>query len=71
MEGYVADQITLTPLMGMTNLTFRVSMPGKDNLVFRIFQGLIDRKNENLLLAELIANGISPKCYFMSETYRI
>ena len=71
IEGYDADQIVLTPLLGMTNQTFKVSAPGKKPLVFRIFQGIFDRKKENMLLAELSANGIAPKCFFMSEVYRI
>lgn len=49
--GYDVDQIVLTPLLGMTNQTFKVSAPGKKPLVFRIFQGVFDRKKENLLLA--------------------
>ena len=69
--GYDAHQVVLTPLFGITNQTYKVSAAGKNPLVFRLFQGLFDRKKENMVMAELSARGIAPKCFFMSEIYRI
>lgn len=62
---YDGKPLTITPLMGMTNLTFKVFAEDM-SLVVRIFLGKFDRKNENTILKELSDKGIAPRCYFMT-----
>ncbi len=53
LEDYPYDKISITPLSGLTNETFKITCEGKQTLIFRKFGGMLDRDIENQIFRAL------------------